>query len=549
MVRAVGLSLVLAQMTVGCVGLVDTTDGEGSPGASPGASPGVTPGFPAGSSVTEPAAFGATAIRRLSAEEVHHTLLDGLTVDVSDQLHLLPLDEAEPFDNDYTTQVPSAALVAGLDALGKEAGERFVQDPLLRDAIAGCSPTGPSDRACFTALARGLGRILFRREVTNADVAVYEGFVAHSVEADDFNAGARMLVRAMVQDVEFIYRLEFGTPDGEVDGRPVLALAGFEIASRLSFLLWGSGPDEELLQVAESGGLEDVATLRGQAARMLADPRAQRQQNRFHRLWLGFKQSVLPPEYADAMSKETRALVRRVVFDERRPYTNMLTLTETFVTPELAAHYEVPAPSGAEDWVRYPDNRAGLLSHATFLSNSSKFDDTSPVYRGQTVNTRLLCRTIPDPPPDVDVDSPAVGVGPDACRAENYNMAERTDCAPCHRFMDPIGFGLEPWGPDGRFRAHEPDRPECPLDGAGNVEGTAPFSGPGELGQVLLDSGEFEPCFVDHFYRFAMGREAGPEDAATLESLVERFANGPDLVAFMIDFVSLDAFRHRVVEE
>ena len=242
--------------------------------------------------------------------------------------------------------------------------------------------------------------MLFRRAVTPVDVSVYDGFIAHSVEADDFNVGARMLVRAMVQDVEFIYRLEFGTPVGTFDGRPMVALAGFEIASRLSFLLWGSGPDEELLQVAESGDLEDVATLRTQATRMLADPRAERQQNRFHRLWLGFKESVLPSEYAADMLAETRALVRRVVFEERRPYTDLLTLDETFVTPELAAHYEVPTPAGAEDWVRYPDTRAGLLSHATFLSNSSKFDDTSPVYRGQNVNTRLLCRTIPDPPPD-----------------------------------------------------------------------------------------------------------------------------------------------------
>ena len=112
---------------LGCQGTV-ATESEGGPSGVPFGAPGNAPGFPTGAAATAPNAFGGVGVRRLSAEEVHHALLDGLNVDVSDQLHLLPLDEAEPFDNDYTKQTPSAALIAGLDALGKEAGARFVQD-------------------------------------------------------------------------------------------------------------------------------------------------------------------------------------------------------------------------------------------------------------------------------------------------------------------------------------------------------------------------------------------------------------------------------------
>ena len=505
---AVLLTTVLT--SAGCTGSV-STDGPGGTETGPGSSVPVGTPIP-GSQVSNQGAtaFGPTAIRRLSATEVRNSIEDALGIEVSDLLGILPVDEQTPFDNDYSTQTISPALITGFDSLGKQAGERFVEVPAARDAVAGCSPSGPGDQVCFLQLARRLGRLLFRRAISDVELSVYVGFLEHSIAADDYNVAVRMLVRAMIQDPEFVYRLELGVPE---PGQPnLLRLSPFEVASRLSFLLWGSGPDNQLLDAAEAGMLDSSAGVQAEAERMLADPRAKRQLQRFHHQWLAFKPVALPANLVDDMLAETQAAIQRVVFDEGRPFTDLFTLSETFVTPELAQHYGLPSPGASAGWVQYSADRAGVLSHATYLSTSSKFDDTSPVVRGLNVNQRLLCRTIPEPPPGIDVDEPPMGVGasPNACRYENYDMSRRSDCSSCHTHMDPIGFGLEPYGPAGAFRDHQPNRPDCEFDGQGSVEGLGSFSGPGELGNLLAGAGDLEGCFVDHFYRFAVGRPAGP---------------------------------------
>ena len=545
-----GLALIVLLAAIGCTGAVSTGGGGGGSGSGPGSSVPVGSPIP-GSQVSNQGstAFGPTAIRRLSATEVRNAIEDALGIDVSDLLGILPLDEETPFDNDYNTQTISPALITGFDSLAKQAGERFVEVPAARDAVAGCSPSGPGDQVCFLQLARRLGRLLFRRGVSDTELSVYLGFLDHSVAADDYNVAVRMLVRAMVQDPEFVYRLELGAQE---PGQPnLLRLSAFEVASRLSFLLWGSGPDDQLLDSAEAGMLYDSAGIQAEATRMLADPRAKRQLQRFNRQWLAFKEEALPASLVDDMVAETQAAIQRIVFDEGRPFTDLFTLDETFVTPELAQHYGLPSPGAAPGWVRYPDSRGGILSHASYLSTSSKFEDTSPVVRGLNVNQRLLCRTIPEPPPGIDVDEPpiGVGVGPNACRYENYDMSRRSECSSCHTHMDPIGFGLEPYGPDGAFRDHQPNRPDCEFDGQGTVEGLGGFSGPGELGSLLVGAGDLEGCFVDHLYRFAVGRPAGMDDAQTLERFQQDFIGDDDLSTFLIGFVSVDAFRYRVVEE
>jgi hypothetical protein len=250
------------------------------------------------------------------------------------------------------------------------------------------------------------------------------------------------------------------------------------------------------------------------------------------------------------MHTESDALVERIVFDDARPWTDMLTSTETYVTAELAEHYGLTPPAGGAGWVDYGDSgRAGLLSHGSFLSVGAKFGDTSPTQRGKLVRTKLFCTEIPKPPPDlmVDVCSPPEA-DPDACKHERYFMSTEPACSTCHLLMDPIGFGLENYDASGAYRTTDLDRPECVIDGQGEFAGVGPFEGPAGLGQLAVESGMVEACVARQLYRFAVGRtELDEHDEAFIDRLVDATsaAGGLQMLPWITEYVGSEAFRYR----
>jgi hypothetical protein len=493
---------------------------------------------------------GVSGARRLTAVEYGTTVFDLVGVVPAGADLVLPTDDRTPFDNDHTKQIASQALIDGAELLAGEIAGQVVADPALRAAIVPCVPAGPDDAACFRSFVETFGRRALRRPVTPDEVTRFaDHFLPHAAQANDFWVAVDSALRAFLQHPHFLYRAEIGEP---VVGSPgIHRLGDFEIASRLSYLLWGSAPPDWLLDQAATGQLSDPTRLREAAETLLADPHALRRIARFHAMWLAYEQLPHAPELASAMNKETDALLGRYLLDERRPWSDLLLAEETYLTPDLATHYGLPPLDGEEGWVPYGDSgRRGLLSQGTFLSAESKFEDTSPTQRGLLIRTRLFCQVINPPPPDlgVNTDEPPGAADPSACKVDRYTMWKQDGCKTCHSLMDPVGFGLEHFDSAGRYRDHEPDRPECTIDGQGSLEGLGDFTGPAELGQLMIQGGEVDACVATMIYRFAMGRwKLDDHDSALLERLVTEAQGGSSLRfdAIISEFVGSEAFRLR----
>ncbi len=520
---------------VGCSGVIGDTSG-------------VTPPTDQGRPLAVPYALDTLA-RRLTASEIDATLEDLLGEDTRPARALFPEDSPaprNPFTNDYTTQLGSAALVEAAAFVAADVAERFVADPNRVRAYLPCVPAGRSDSACMRRFVESFGRRALRRPLTGEEVDRYLGLM-QLAEADyetftpTFDDTLALVIEALLQDFEFLYRVEVGEPaEGEA-----ATLGDFEIATRMAFFLWGRGPDDALLDDAEAGRLRDPVDRVAVARRMLDDARALEQLDRFHAQWLGYDRMALSQDLVAAMRGETAALLKRVIFDRGGSYWDVFLADETFVGPELAEHYGLTSSSTEGAWVPYGNSgRRGLLSQGSFLSAFAKFSDTSPTQRGILIRERLMCQPIPPPPPEVNADEPPVSASANPCKEERYEVHRAGACAACHQLTDPIGFGLESYDAAGKLRAHEAGRPECVIEGEGDLGELGTFRGPGELAQLLVESGDLEACVVQQVFRFAYGRlEASRGERDYIEALRRTFASGGhDFRELLLGLIASDQF-------
>lgn len=493
-----------------------------------------------GCSPDEPPAAPAIRLRRLSVHEYDATLRDVLHDATRPGRALLPDDRLRPFDNDWTTQDPSLVLVEAAELLAREVADRLVRDPERLAAVVPCTPVAPEDRACLDQTILTLGRRLLRRPVA-PDHAERLSELAQGFVADEgtFEAGVEVVLRALLQDPAFLYRIEVGRP---VPDRPgVRELDGYELATRLSYFLWASAPDDALLDAAAAGSLDTAAGIRNEARRMLDDPRARDQVDRFHALWLGYHQLPHSEWLTTAMREETRALVERVVFDDIRPWLDLWTFSESWLEPALAEHYGVAGPGGtAPAWVDTEPDRRGLFGTGSMLSAGATSADTSPTRRGKLVRERVLCDPVQPPPPGVNADNPPP-TDLAECKEDRYAQ-HRNDasCRACHIEMDPIGFGLERYDRAGVFRTHDDGAEQCTITGAGEVVPWGAFSGPAELGSLVVQA-EVDACAVEHVLHFALGHAPTTADEALHARLVTSFrAPGESGVSHRFDELLLE---------
>lgn len=492
------------------------------------------------------ALVGVSGARRLSRTEYDATLRDLLGDSTSSGFATLPPDSLTPFDNDYRTQLTSPALIEALESLATSAAVRLVADATKRSAVVGCSPTGPTDADCFRGFVTRFGRRALRRPLSTAEIQSLLDLQSFSREAGDFYLGVKLVIQTMLQHPEFIYRVEAGTPVDGVDG--LYRLNDFEVATRLSYFLWGTTPPDWLLDLAQAGQLRRPQDIRSAAGRLLEDERARARVNRFHGLWLGYHQLPHSAELTRALQTETNALVGKVIFDDRSDYFDLFQSTQTYVNDFLADHYRLPRPgSSSFQWVSYgATGRKGILSQGSFLSAGAKFNDTSPTQRGIFIRRRLLCQQVPPPPPSVDVDQPPTSPTSN-CKIDRY-AAHRSigSCAACHGKLDPIGFGLERYDRAGRYRTTDDGHPECPISDDGRVEEMGDFNGPAALEDLLLASGQLERCVVSQVYRFAMGRQESDDDGVLIGQLTTKFrGSNRSFQQLLLDFVSHETFAYR----
>lgn len=497
----------------------------------------------------------AVSLRRLSRAEYDHVLRD-LLGETASASKLLPEDALTPFDNDASTQTVSKALVEAVEKLASDAASRLVASSSRRDRMVGCQPSSPGDTECLERFVKRFGRRALRRPLPEADVDELVALAAKLArEAKDFDAAVETVVRVLLQRPEFLYRVEVGTP---VAGKPELyRLDDFEIASRLSFLVWGSLPDDWMLDLAAKGELHTAAQRKAALERMLGDKRARGRIARFFALWLGYDKAA-DSKLAKSMRRETDALISKVIFEERQPWQEILRSDKTYVDAALATHYGLankPSGSGPQ-WVSYGDSgRRGLLSHATFLSNGAKGSDTSPTLRGLAIRERLFCQEIPPPPPNVNADEPPPKTADKRCKKDRYAAHATGGCAGCHAQIDPVGFGLENYDALGRYRKHDPGEPSCTIDGKGKLVGVGTFRGPAGLAQLALRSGLVSGCLIEQLVRFAIGHaKLDKGDRAFVALLEKRLAGASGKKEFRFDqllaeLVASPVFIHRRLVE
>jgi hypothetical protein len=430
-------------------------------------------------------------------------------------------------------------------------------------AILPCDPAVVGETECARAFAIEFGARAYRRPLRDDEVERALALWSAGQTDATFADGVRLVAAGFLQSPYFLYHVEVGTP--AVDGEEVVALDDYELASRLSYFLWDSMPDDELTLAAADGSLASPDVLEAQVRRMLEDPQAGIAIGDFHVQWLGVDAlasvekdpELFPawtPTIADAMTTETRMFADWVVRESDGKLATLLSAPTTFADAELAALYGVSRPDAvaADAFVQVdldPTQRGGVLTHAGMLAAHSHDNQTSPVFRGKVVRENLLCTALPPPPDDVD-DTPP-GLDPTLPTKERFEQ-HRDDpaCSGCHELMDPIGFGLEHYDAMGAWRTMDG---ENPVDAMGQLVGTdvdGDFDGALGLADKLAGSETVRACVVHQWMRYGLGRFEQPEDACTEDNLMTRFAESDgDLHELVVAIATSRAMRYLRIAE
>ncbi len=429
-----------------------------------------------------------------------------------------------------------------------------------RDRIFTCQPvTIAEEPGCARTILFGLARQAYRRPVTDNDIDVLLGFFEMGRdEGDSFQSGIELALRRLLVSPEFLVRIE-ADPTDILPNTPY-AVTDIELASRLSFFLWSSIPDEELLAVAERGGLSNPTELEQQVKRMIADPRSKSLTTNFAGQWLQLRNLatvVRPGEpYAvefdeklrQAMITETELFFDSVIREDRG-VLELLTADYTYLNGRLAGHYDIPNVQGAHfRRVSLPEDspRRGLLGQGSILTLTSHAIRTSPVLRGKWILNNILGTPPPDPPPNVPALDDSKTSAKVATMRERM-AAHRTNpvCAACHAMIDPAGFALEKFDAIGRYR--EVDESFNPIDTSGVLPDGTAFDGAVELREALIEQPErFVGTFTEKLMTYALGRGVEYYDMPAIRQIVSDSAtNGYNMQSIIIGIVNSYPFQNR----
>jgi hypothetical protein len=452
---------------------------------------------------------------------------------------------------------------AGLSTISPAAAEKFenaafelgkqAASPALRDGLLGCKPKATVDSACTRSFIERFGRRAFRRPLSSDELIRYVGIAEQSAQKlGDFYGGVEFVVAGLLESPNFLFRVEVGEADP--DQPPRLRYSGFEMATRLSFLLWNTAPDDALLDAAAAGQLVTTKGLSEQAERLLADPRARTAMNNFEFERLGLEAldelakdkgvfAAFTPGLLTGMREDILRTIDYVAFEQRGDIRDLFETEVSFVNGELAGLYGVKKPASAVELALLPRGglRLGLLGKPGLLAMNAHVRDTSPTLRGKFVRERLLCQTIQAPPPNVITILPEPN--PNAATMRERLAVHRSNptCAGCHGAMDPIGLAFENFDAIGAFRATDNGHA---LDVSGDIDGHA-FAGPAELGSILKNDPRVVECGVRQLYRYATGHVELEGEEIIVKSLAQRFASAGHRMAELLKAVVVsDGFRY-----
>lgn len=550
----VGGSALVATLAIGapCSGCqggngVAETDGMDASGEETDGTEGSTglPDMPGADCGDSP---GRVGLHRLTRSEYNRTVRDLFGVEGNPADILPPDPTTDGFDNNASSlgvDPTSATLLL-------EIAETVATEAMDDGALPSCD-TG--DDACIDAGLRGLALRVYRRPPTDEEIAGLAGFVgAAEADGDGTDVGFRNAVMAMLMAPQFLYR-SVPASNTQTAGGEIVALDDYALATRLSYFLWGSTPDDGLLDRAAVGELRDPDVLRAEFDRMLADPKSDALYEDFVAQWLqlGKLGDVLPdPDTFPTFGEDLRVAMA----DEVRLYFGGLRARggsvlefigghQTYANEALAELYGIEGVQGdamvpvSTD----PERRAGVLTMPAVLTMTSDPTRTNIVKRGVWLAENILCAAPPPPP---------AGIGPLGDPQPNETERERLErhrtdpaCASCHVLIDPLGFGLENYDALGRWRTEVDGNP---VDNLGELPDGSTFSGAVEMSAVLEDS--FGTCVSEKMMTFALGRAMGADDTCRLEDIASRAATPEASIDdFLWTIVTSDAFMTEVASE
>jgi mono/diheme cytochrome c family protein len=447
----------------------------------------------------------------------------------------------------HALQIRGPLAVTGLSVAGGSRARIFI-----------CQPATPRDETpCAHQIVSNLARRAFRRPVTEADLTPLMAFYKSGYALGGFDTGVRDAVSAILASPHFLYRAEAG--DAVAGVRP---LSDLELASRLSFFLWSSIPDDELLKVATDSRLSKPDVLAAQVSRMLADPRARSLSDDFAFQWLNIaKLDEITPDrgqfpYASgaldqrALLKEELRLFIDSVLRSDRSAQDLLTADYTFLNERLAMHYGIETVKGPNfRRVTLPDPaRHGLLGKGAVLMLTAYPNRTSPVLRGAWILDRLLGTPPSDPPLDVpSLPENRRGQPAKTLRARLEQHRSNPTCFACHGVMDPLGLALENFNAVGQYRVNDPDT-LTPIDAAGTLPDGTAINGPADLRRALVDrpDRQFVQALTENLMTYALGRALDYRDMPTVRRIVRQSAaTNYRFKSLVLGVVSSDAFRKR----
>jgi Protein of unknown function (DUF1592)/Protein of unknown function (DUF1588)/Protein of unknown function (DUF1587)/Protein of unknown function (DUF1595)/Ca-dependent carbohydrate-binding module xylan-binding/Protein of unknown function (DUF1585) len=423
------------------------------------------------------------------------------------------------------------------------------QNP-IRDSILYCDPVDPG---CRVEVLRTFAQRAWRRPVSDDEVAKLETLVQLALdEGDSLDVGLELAVRATLLSPYFIYRPELDDDPTSSWPHP---LNGFELASRLSYFIWSSMPDQALYDAAAAGELDSPEGIAAQVDRMLLDDKALALVDNFAGQWLLIRSldDHVPdygefPEYDDTLRDSFRNEAQLFFGEFLKgdiPLNQILTAEFTYLNDRLATHYGLSFSGGASfERVTLDDSaeRFGLLSLGSVLTVTSYPNRTSPVKRGVWILENLLCDGPPPPPPGVEAD--LMEAGATGTLRERLE-AHRADpvCASCHNLMDPLGLGLENYDGIGAFRT---DEAGGAIDATGEIEDVGAFDGARSMAELLQADPRFSACLIEKLFIYALGRDVAPEDEAHLEHVAEALAEADYRLPDAIKLIATSfPFRNR----
>ncbi len=549
---------VLAPLVVvaACVGTVG--DGGGSTGQG-------IPGDPGGPGVGGPTAAVTgplTRIARLTHKQYDNTVADLLryTPDTPPSLSFLADSSFAGYDNNADGLTASDVLVQQYQQSAEALAAGAVTKSLAK--LVTCTPAGDGS-ACAKEFIQKFGRRAFRRPLEDAETAAYlAGFTkaaASYAGTNAFDNGVQFVIESMLQSPYFLYRAELGQTKA-ADG--AIPLSDYEVASRTSYLLWNTMPDDSLAAAADAGQMHTFDQVRAQALRLLADPRARETIADFHSQWLQLSRyatnyltknpATYPGFSADTgatLQLEATQFVSSVVFDDKGGFSALMTAPYTFVNSDTAKIYGVQG-TFTKDLQKVqlnPAQRAGYLTQVGFLASHAYADGDSPIHRGVFIQRQLLCNQIPPPPPGVNPTIPPPSA---TLKTTRDRVAAHTAGAPCNgchtSIINPGGFAFEHYDGIGAWRDQDNG---APVDAAATIRmdgADVSFTDAVDFAHKLAASTQARRCFVTNWMRYAYAHQEATADTPVIDAFTTKLADPAyDVQSFILDLTQTRSFLFR----